>query len=135
MTRSLLILRNDAVRNRAIEFVRKAPDGTRVEFKAEKRTTAQSDKMWATLTDISKQATLNGKRFDADRWKVIFMHALGQQVEFLPSLDGQTFVPYGNRSSDMSKSEMSDLIEMMRAWGGEHGVTFHDSETPEGEAS
>lgn len=127
MTRSLLILRNDAVRERAIEFVRKAPENTRIEFKAEKRTTAQSDKMWSMLTDIAKQITHAGRRFTTDKWKVIFLHELGQQVEFLPSLDGQTFVPYGQHSSDLSKTEMSDMIELMYSWGAEHGVKFHDA--------
>lgn len=129
MTRSLLILRNDAVRERAIEFIRKAPENTRVEFKAEKRTTEQSDKMWAMLTDIAKQATHSGRRFSSDAWKVIFLHALGQQVEFIPALDGQSFIPYGQRSSDLSKSEMSDMIELMSSFGAENGIVFHAPKT------
>ena len=48
-------------------------------------------------------------------------------VYFLPALDLKTFVPIGHRSSDLSKSEMTELIELIFQWGAEHGVTFHDS--------
>lgn len=134
MTRSLLILRNGAVRQRAIDFIRRAPDGTRVEFKAEKRSTAQNDRMWAMLSDIAKQAKHNGRSYAADAWKCLFLHALGQEIQFIPTLDGKSFMPYGNRSSDLSKSEMSDMIELIASWGAENGVTFHDDQsqsTPE----
>lgn len=126
MTRSLLILRNPEVRKRAIDFISAAPDGTRVEFKAEKRTTEQSDKMWAMLTDIAKQATHCGRRYSTDAWKVLFLHALGHEVQFIPALQGQTFIPYGQRSSDLSKEEMSNMIELMYSYGAEHGVKWHD---------
>jgi len=50
---------------------------------------------------------------------------LGQQSKFMPSLDGSTFVPYGNWSSSrLSIAEMTELIELIYAWGGQHGVRF-----------
>lgn len=126
MDRALLILRSPEIRKRAHDWVERMPDGTRVEFKGEKRTLPQNNRMWTMLTDIASQATLDGKRYSTERWKAIFLHALGQEIEMLPALDGQGFIPYGARSSDLSKREMSDLMELMSAWGAQNGVVFHD---------
>jgi hypothetical protein len=127
MSRHLLILNTPADRQRVAEYARKAPWGSRVEFKAEKRTLDQNSRMWAMLTDIATQKEHAGRKFTPDQWKVIFMHACGREVQFLPSLDGSTFIPWGQRSSDLSKEEMSNLIDFMAAWGAENSVTFHDT--------
>ena len=124
--RAALILTSDALRQRAAQWCLKAPPGTRVEWKRAKRTIPQNDRMWAMLTDIAKQVEHQGRRYGPEDWKCLFMHALGQEVRFLPSLSGQGFVPIGYRSSDLSKAEMTELIELMFQWGAEHGVTFHD---------
>jgi len=130
MGRALIVLWGAGDRERAANWVAKAPQGTRVEFKAHKRTLPQNDRMWAMLTDISTQAEHAGRHYTPDAWKVLFMHACGREVQFLPALDGATFVPWGHHSSDLSKEEMSELIEFMHAWGAEHGIVFHDGEAP-----
>lgn len=126
MSRATIIINCAADRARVSSWGAKAPWGTRVEFKATKRTIPQNDRMWAMLTDVAQQATHGGRRYTPDQWKVLFMHACGQEVQFLPSLDGATFIPWGQRSSDLSKAEMTDLIEFIFAWGAEHGVKFHE---------
>lgn len=113
-------------RETAAQWCRKAPLGMRIEFKEAKRTLAQNDRMWAMLTDLSQQAMLGGKKFTPDQWKVIFLHALGQEIQLLPSLDGHGFVPWGQSSSDLTKDEMTGLIELMFKFGAEHGVQFQD---------
>jgi len=128
MSRAVLILANDFVRERAIKWIRGAPAGTRIEFKEPKRTLPQNDRMWAMLTDVAAQMKHCGRRYDADEWKVIFLHALGRETRFVPSLDEKTFLPLGFSSSDLSKAEMSELMELIAAWGAEHGVKFGDTE-------
>ena len=127
MSRALLILSRDFVRERAIKWIQGAPEGTRVEFKEPKRTLPQNDRMWAMLTDVAAQVPHCGRRYTADEWKVIFLHALGRELRFVPSLDEKTFLPLGFSSSDLSKAEMSELMELIAAWGAEHNVTFHDA--------
>jgi hypothetical protein len=127
VSRHLLTLHTATDRVRAAAYVEKAPPGTRVEFKASKRTLPQNDRMWAMLTDIAQQKKHCDRKYTPDQWKVIFLHALGREAEFVPSLDEKTFIPLTS-SSDLSKSEMSDMIEMMMAWGTQNGVTFHDKE-------
>jgi hypothetical protein len=110
----------------------KAPEKTRVDFKAPKRTLPQNSRLWAMLTDIAQQATHMGRKYTPDQWKVLFMHACGREVQFLPSLDGSTFIPWGQSSSDLSKEEMAQLIEFMFAWGAEHGIVFQERDPTEG---
>jgi hypothetical protein len=126
MSRAVVILGSPAERSRVAKWALTAPLGTRVEFKEAKRSTEQNARMWAMLTDVSKQVKHQDRTYSPDDWKCLFMHALGQEVRFLPALNGQGFVPIGYRSSDLSKAEMTELIELMFAWGAEHGVTFHD---------
>jgi hypothetical protein len=112
----------------------KVPNGTRVHFTGGKRTSAQSAKFHAMIGEVARQATHNGRRYPADDWKAIFLHALGQEMRFLPALDGLSFIPIGNHSSELSKEQMSDAIEMIFAWGAEHGVKFKDPIDPPGPA-
>ena len=123
-----LILVNDAVREKAAYWARKLPDGTRVDFKGPKRTLDQNARFWAMLTDVATQVEHCGRRYTPDAWKVLFLHAIGREVQFLPALDGTTFIPFGQSSSDLSKAEMSDLMEFVSAWGAERGVVFHDEQ-------
>lgn len=126
MSRHLIVLNSTSERARASRYIAQAPTGTRLEFKAAKRTLPQNDRMWAMLTDIAAQKEHGGRKYTPDIWKALFMSACGREVQFVPALDGTTFLPLGYRSSDLSKQEMSDLIEFMFAWGAENGVTFHD---------
>ena len=126
MSRWTLILHNDLTVQKAINWLRKAPRGMRIEFKMPKRTTPQNDRMWAMLTDIAAVMRKRGTDYTTDEWKVIFMHACGREMQLLPALDGHGFIPYGQSSSDLSKQEMTDLIEFMAAWGAENSVVFND---------
>lgn len=128
MTRYLIVLNSGNDRSKAISFIQQAPDGTRVELKAERRTLPQNDRMWAMLTDIATQKEHNGRKYTSNQWKAIFMSACGREVQFIPSLDGKSFIPWGQSSSDLSKEEMTQLIEFMLAWGAENGVVFHDQD-------
>ena len=93
-----------------------------------RRSKQQNDKMWTMLGEISEQSEHCGRRYSPDEWKVLLMHACGNEVKFLPALDYKTFVPYGGRSSQMTMTQMSELIEFMRWWGTQHGVKFRDDE-------
>ena len=126
MSRALITLGGRGDRERAIRAIETAPSMSRVEIKAAKRTLPQNDRMWGMLTDIAQQKKHFGKKITTDTWKILFLHAVGNEVKFLQSLDGTEFIPHGHRSSDLTKEEMSDVIEFMFAWGAENGVVFHD---------
>lgn len=126
MSRALIILQEQQDRDRAGRWVNQAPVGTRVEFKAVKRTLAQNDKMWAMLTEIARQVVWHGQKHTPDDWKTIFMDGLRQETRVTLSIDGERYVNLGRSTSDLSKDEMAQLLELIAAFGAEHGVVFHD---------
>ena len=128
MSRLLIILANTGAKLRAAEYINKVPFGTRVEFREPKRTLEQNSRLWAMLSDVAEQKTLQGKRYKTGQWKAIFMQAIGREMEILPTLDGTTWFPLGYSSSKLSKSEMSDLLSYIEAWGAENEVKFNDRE-------
>src|SRR6185312_2225970 len=103
-------------------------EGTRVEFKAVKRSLPQNDRMWAMLTDVAQQVPWHGVKLRPDDWKLIFLDALNHEERTVPNLEGSGFVALGRSSSDLSKEEMTNLIDLILAWGTQHGVKFNDAE-------
>lgn len=127
MTRAVVVLNSQTERERAAKWARTAPAGTRVEFKQAKRTLPQNDRMWAMLTDVARQLTWHGLRLSPDDWKLIFLDALKREVRMVPNIDGNGFVNLGRSSSDLTKAEMADLIEIIFAFGAQHDVVFLDA--------
>lgn len=126
MSRHLIAINSTADRDRACRYIEAAPFGTRVEFKASKRSLPQNDFMWSMLTDIAVALPWHGIKLKPDDWKLVFLDALKREVRMVPNLDGDGFVNLGRSSSDLSKSEMGDLIELIRAFGANHSVVFID---------
>lgn len=109
-------------RQRAHRAIDQAPEGYVVKIEQPKRTLAQNDRLWALLTDVAFSKP-QGRRHTPEEWKCIFMSACGWEVAFLPGLDGR-FLPYGYRSSKLTKQQMTDLMDYIEAWGSEHGVVW-----------
>lgn len=126
MGRALLVLDGPAERAKAVNWIGKAPVGTRVEFKASKRSLPQNDMLWALLTEVAQQLDHGGRKYEPSQWKAIFLQAFGREVSFLPSLDLKTFLPIELSSSDLSKDEMTDFIEFIMKEAAERGVIFRD---------
>lgn len=129
MSRALIILATDADRQKAARWIANLPAGTRVEFKKPRRSIPQNDLMWAALTDIAEQLRWHGVKLVPDDWKLVFLDALKREIRIVPNIDGTGFVNLGRSSSDLSKEEMSDLIELIHAFGAKHGVVFHEPAT------
>jgi hypothetical protein len=124
MGRAVLVLNSRSERNKAKDWIERAPSGTRVTFQASKRTTDQNSILWACLSEIAQRVEWHGLKLIADDWKLIFMHALNSELRIVPSLDGKGFVNLGTSSSKLSKQEMSMLIELIMLFAAEHAITF-----------
>jgi len=122
MTRALIVIDRPENRAKAARWLSQAPFGTRLTFHAPKRTLPQNDKLWASLTDIAEQLTWHGMKLSASDWKTMFMAALGAENRLVPNIHGNGFVDLGRSSSNLSKSEFSDLLEIINAFAAEHGV-------------
>lgn len=128
MSRASITIRNSKDRSRAAVWVARAPFGTRIDFKAGRRSLDQNAKMWAMLSDIASQLTWDGKRLSTGDWKLLFLDALKREVRAVPNLDGNGFVSLGRSSSDLSKQEMGDLLDIISEFGARHGVVFGDEQ-------
>lgn len=124
MTRALLTLRTIADRDTACRWARQAPIGTRLEFKAPRRTLPQNDRMWAMLTTLSRSLVWGSGKLSPEEWKDVLMAGY-RRAKLVPGIDGG-LVPIGLRTSDLSKEEMSELFSLIEAFGAEHGVIFGD---------
>ena len=117
-------------RKQAARWCMNAPPGTRIQFQAPRRSAAQNRTLWDLLTDIARQVPWHGVKLSADDWKLLFMSALKTEMRIVPNLDNNGFVNLGRSSSKLSVSEMSDLIELIRAWCAKNNVrTFEDERT------
>lgn len=128
MTRRTLILNCKANREKAAHWALKVSDGSRVEFKAPKRSMPQNDHMWLLLTDLSTQLRWHGQSLSPEDWKLVMLDGLKREMRIVPNIDGNGFVNLGRSSSKLSKQEFSDLLELILAFGARHGVRFYNEE-------
>lgn len=122
--RRVFTLAHPQARANAIEAIRQAPDGYRVEVKPQNRTLEQNARMWAMLTELSRQVVWHGQQLTAENWKDVLTAALMRQ-QVVPGVDGG-FVVLGTSTRRMTKGEMAELIELITAFGAQHGVVFGD---------
>lgn len=101
-----------------------------VEIRKETRSTAQNRVLWSCLNDISRQVEWHGQRLDAEAWKDMATAALKRQ-RVVPGLDGG-FVVLGQRTSKMTRAEMTELIDFLHALGAQRGVQFSPTSTGRG---
>ena len=119
-------IRDEAIRQRAIDFLRNVPllPVHEVVFREVKalRNLEQNKKLWAMLNDISEQVIWHGQKLSKENWKDVFTASLKQQ-KVVPGLD-DNFVVLGTRTSKMTIAEMAELTELMMAFGIQNNVKF-----------
>ena len=117
------LVHNEA-RKRAASAIMDAPDGWIARITEPTRTLESNALLWVLLGEVSKQVEWYGSKLTAEEWKDVFSASLKKQ-KVVPALDGG-FVVCGQRTSKMTKSEFSDLIELIQAFGAERGVNFDE---------
>lgn len=94
-----------------------------LELRPARRTDEQNDALHGLIAQIIAQRPVhNGIKMDMALWKATFMQALGEEVRFVPTLDGKGLFPLGLRTSALSKERFSDLIELILAWCAQEGI-------------
>ena len=122
--RKVFYLEHDIARQNAIRAVQDAPAGMMVVVQEKTRTLDQNALLWPLLSAVSSQVVWHGAKLSPDNWKDVFTAALKKQ-KVVPGIDGG-FVVCAQSTSKMPKSEFSDLLELIYAFGAEHGVDFHE---------
>ena len=104
-----------------------------MEVRDETRSTAQNAILHAMLTDIAQQVEWHGKKFDVTVWKRLcvasWLREKNQKPDLIPALDGNGFDVVYEKTSKLTVTQCSELIEWCFAFGVEHGVKFRDVET------
>ena len=91
-------------------------------IKPETRSSAQNRRLWAMLADVASQVVWHGQKMSSEDFKHIFSAAL-KRTRVCPGIDGG-FVVLGQSTSQMTRAEMSEMQELIEAFGAEHGVRF-----------
>jgi len=127
MSGQTVYLWKQSQRDYAKSLIDAAPSSSVCIVRERTRSQESNDKMWAMLTDISRQRP-QGIKKTPDQWKCLMMHACGWAVQFETGLNGEPF-PVGYRSSRLSVGQMSDLIEFMYQYGAEQGIVWSEPES------
>lgn len=132
MSRLVVLLNTTRDRALAKQAIDRAPAGYACDIKESKRSDEQNRALWGLLNQIARQRpTHNGVKMDAELWKAVFMNALGAEMRMLPNLDGNGFFPIGYRSSQLTVSEFSALLEVMLAWTAREGLEIRHFDAAE----
>jgi hypothetical protein len=91
------------------------------------RSLEQNARMWAMLHDIAAQVVWHGLKLSPEDWKDMLTASL-KRSRNVPNLENNGFVVLGLHTSNMTISDMSDLMELMSAFGAERGVRFSAQE-------
>lgn len=120
-------IKSDADRSQITTWTRNVPVGTTVEFRAPRRSNDQNALMWSLLAQVSKSVDWYGTKLSSEDWKDVLTASL-RHARVVPGIDPGTFVPLGMRTSQMTKEEIANLIELIYAFGAEHDVKFRELE-------
>jgi hypothetical protein len=127
MSRAVVQIKSEVERNQIATWAKNVPVGTTVEFRAPRRSNDQNALMWSLLGQISKQVDWYGQKLSSEDWKDVLTASL-RRTRVVPGIDAGTFVPLGMRTSQMTRQELADLIELIYAFGAERGVRFRELE-------
>jgi len=126
MTKRIYRLVHAEARRRAAHDCLSAEDGWVVTISEPTRNLQQNALMWPLLEDISRQVDWYGNKLTAEEWKDVLTAGLRKE-KVVPGINGG-FVVLGQRTSKMGKREFGELIELIYAFGAQHGVRFRTDE-------
>lgn len=127
MSRYPIVITSAADKQKAHRWVDAAPVGMSITFKVNKRSVDQNSKLWVLLGEVAAQVEWYGQKLSPEDWKDMFTASL-RKARVSPGIDPGSFVVLGLHTSDLTKEEFSNLIELIYAFGAEHGVQFQDEQ-------
>lgn len=116
-------LAHTQARQLALEAVKNAPDGFVVTVSEPTRTLEMNALLWVLLTELSAKLPWHGIKLSPEEYKDLLSAGLVKS-RVVPNIDGNGFVILGQRTSKMTKKEFSDLIDLILAFGSDHGIVW-----------
>ena len=129
--RRIVFLVGDRQRQYAKQLIDEVPLGWMVTLQEHVKNREQEQRYHAMVNDIAKQCRFMDADLSREDWKRLLIDAFARikaaegnplkgSGRILPSLDGSGFVQLGVQSRDFKKSEASEFIEYLFAFGAEH---------------
>lgn len=112
-------------RAHAHKLIDDAPADFVMKLAKETRRDAQNRKLWPMLADLQRQVP-GMETFATEDIKHRFLNALGTEMRFLPTLEGEGMFPVGMKSSTLTVAQFAGLIELIYAFGAKHDVRWTD---------
>jgi hypothetical protein len=95
----------------------------------EQRTSEQNKKLWPMLADVAIQCRMmidgQMQQASAEDWKSVFISALDGEQRVARGINGG-LVFLRSSSRNLTKRQFSDLLEIIYAYGAEHGVCWSE---------
>ena len=124
--RQNFILAHTVARANAIKAVQEAPEGYAVEIKPKSRSLEQNALLHTLIQLISRKIVWAGSLREVDTWKRLltaaWLRARGEQIQMLPAIDGHGVDIVFRRTSDLTVTEMTELLEYVQSWAIEQGI-------------
>lgn len=100
-----------------------------LELRESRRSDEQNDALHSLIDQILKQRPIhNGIKMDKALWKATFMQALGEEIRFIPTLEGDGLFPLGLSTRELNKARFSELITLILAWTAREGIVIQHFE-------
>jgi hypothetical protein len=132
---AIYIMAHEVARARAIEAVKRAPEGYKVTIAPPTMNDSQRAKFNAMAGDIARQIEWMGKKRTQKEWRILLIsgHAKATHegdVEMLAGLEGE-LVNVRESTTEMSRRRGASLITYVQAFGDTHGVEWSGPVTEE----
>lgn len=103
-----------------------------LEIREPNRSDEQNAALHGLIGQIIKQRPMhNGVKMNMALWKGTFLQALGEEVRFVPTLEGDGMFPLGLSTKALTKARFSELIELILCWCAKEELTIsHFDDTP-----
>lgn len=122
MGKALILIRNEADRQKAATWAFRAPPGTAIAFQGPTRSRAENARMWALLSILAHKLVWHGQRYSPSQWKDYFMHQL-RGGAWMPDEAGG-MVPIGRSTGELKAEEHRELVGLIQAFAARQGVDF-----------
>ena len=114
---------HETARKNALAAVTAAPEGYVVRISEPRRGSTINAALHAKLSEIAGSREWAGRRWDTEIWKRLLVaawgRAIGEALVVLPALDGAGVDIVFRHTSDMTQSEVRDLLGYIEAWEAE----------------
>lgn len=112
------------------QFIRDAGQRVQITVGDPTRTLEQNSKLWACLSDIARQVQwpVDGRlqSLSPEDWKDLLSAGLHKEQRVAQGIEGG-FVILGQRTSQMSRRQLAELIEFIQYFGADRGVEWSEA--------